>query len=98
MDNYAARVEYAESTWYTGNEKDEVTQYEKVNDLQIRAFEKIAGQTNRFIRNVTLDASAHSTYTIFYHGQRSTVAASGDVCEFHGATINARVGAGGTPP
>jgi hypothetical protein len=98
VDNYAASVEYAESSWLAEDKKDEVTQYEKVNDLQLRAFEKIAGQTNRFIRNVTLDASAHSIYAIFFTAQRSTVAASGDVCEFHGATTNAQVGAGGTPP
>lgn len=99
VDQYAATTEYEEYNLYTTKEEEQQTHHVSVNEAQVKAFEKIGGQTNRFIRNVALNASAVSACWLFYAGSDITVEAQGNVTEFHSvADTNVPVAVGGANP
>ena len=99
VDHYAATTKYEEHSWLTSKQEQQETHHTLVNEAQANAFKKIGGQTNRFIRNVMLEAVAAHAYTPFFMGLSTRVEVGGDVAEFHAAPdTNAPALIGGTQP
>jgi hypothetical protein len=79
VDTYSATVSKAEMTASAGNTT--TTAVSVSNQAQVNAFQKIGGQRNRVIRDLSLDLDSLAINGLFVLVEKASVQASGNVAE-----------------
>lgn len=107
VDTYTAMVSESDVTASSGNgyATTTVTTHAAANQAQVNAFDKIGGQQNRVIRNISLDTDYLAVNALFALAEKVSINASGDIAEFRYPavavslpTTNSVVLAGDTSP
>lgn len=80
VDTYTATV--SETDVAAGGGNTTTTSHADVNQAQVNAFNKIGGQSNRAIRNVSLDADFLALNALFLLAEQESISAVGNVAEF----------------
>jgi hypothetical protein len=86
-NKYVAEVSKSETSYPLENSDDdeESSRTEETNEAQVHAYGQIGGQTNRFIRKLSLDAQGGHVFWIFMVSSAAQVWAEGEVAEFYAA-------------
>jgi hypothetical protein len=98
LDEYEANVMLTDLA--VANSQNSTDQQESAaNPAQVNAFLKIGGQTNRFIRNITLDVDYTAVNGLVALDENISIQAAGTVTEVRWQTAsNTAAAGGGTKP
>ena len=83
VDTYTATVSVSDVTASYGNgyATTTVSTHTAANQAQVNAFNKIGGQTNRLIRNMSLDTDYLAINGLFALAEKVSINAVGDIAE-----------------